>query len=306
LKYADGFDLMASYGRPVGDPLCLPLRYQGEAVGQLLLAPRRPGEAFNPAERRLLEDLAHQAGLAVQAVRLTADLQRSRTQLVTAREEGRRRLRRDLHDGLGPQLASLTLKVETARNRLAGDPATDTLLRDIATRMQAAVADIRRLVYALRPPALDEFGLVAAVREAAAQYTYQGTGGLEIHLDAPECLPPLPAAVEVATYRILQEALTNVVRHAQARTCTIRLALDEASGLLDLVVEDDGRGLDGRRGVGVGLASMRERAEELGGTCAIATRPAGGTRVWARLPYRVGDASGSSSENLATSSLSEA
>src|SRR5439155_12541331 len=142
----------------------------------------------------------------------------------------------------------------------------------------------------------------------AAQHNYQGTGGLEIRLDAPECLPPLPAALEVATYRVVQEALTNVVRHAQARTCTIRLVLNETAGVLELVVEDDGQGLDGQRGVGVGLASMRERAEELGGTCTITTRPAGGTLVWARLPYRMGDAngaSGSHSEHLATTSLSE-
>jgi signal transduction histidine kinase len=288
LKHADGFAWGAAHGQRGGAPLCLPLVYQGELVGQLLLAPRRPGEAFTPAERRLLDDLAPQIGLAVQAVRLTTDLQRSRTQLVTAREEERRRLRRDLHDGLGPQLASLTLKLETARNRVV-DPTTDALLVDITTRMQAAVADIRRLVYALRPPALDEFGLVAALREAAAQYSYQDAGGLSIRLAAPDSVPPLPAAVEVAAYRIAQEALTNVVRHARASTCTIRLTLDEPAGVLDLVVEDDGRGLNGRRAAGIGLTSMRERADELGGSCTITTRPPGGTCVWARLPCSMED-----------------
>ena len=97
-------------------------------------------------------------------MQLTADLQRSRERLVLAREEERRRLRRDLHDGLGPRLAALTLRLETARDVLADDPRADALLSDLAGRMQEAVADIRRLVYALRPPALDELGLVGALR----------------------------------------------------------------------------------------------------------------------------------------------
>src|SRR5205823_82208 len=129
-----------------------------------LLGPRVPGEPFSAADRRLLDDLAHQAGVAVHAVRLTADLRRSRERLVVAREEERRRLRRDLHDGLGPRLAGLLLRLETARDRLAQDPVANTLLADLMRRMQDAVADIRRLVYALRPPALDELGLVSALR----------------------------------------------------------------------------------------------------------------------------------------------
>jgi len=124
-----------------------------------MLALRAPGEHFMESERQLLDDLARQAGVAAHAVRLTADLQRSRERLVSAREEERRRLRRDLHDGLGPQLASLTLKLETARNRLTDDPLADSLLADLAKRTQAATADIRRLVYGLRPPTLDELGV---------------------------------------------------------------------------------------------------------------------------------------------------
>jgi signal transduction histidine kinase len=256
-------------------------------VGELVLAPRAPGERFTPADRALLEDLARQAGLAAHAVRLTAnlkrltvDLQRSREHLVTAREEERRRLRRDLHDGLGPQLASLTLKLETARNRLGHDPLADTLLSDLTERTQATVADIRRLVYALRPPTLDELGLLAALRELTLQSSEQ----VSIHLDAPNCLPELPAAVEVALYRIAQEALTNVVRHAHARHCDLRLTLDEPAGLLTLSIQDDGCGLPPSRNVGVGLVSMRERAEELGGTWTIQQVPTGGTCVLARLP----------------------
>jgi signal transduction histidine kinase len=245
----------------------------------MILAPRTPGEGFSASDRRLLEDLARQAGVAAHASRLTADLQRSRERLVTAREEERRRLRRDLHDGLGPQLAAQTLKVGSARSLYGRDPAAaDALLSDLEANMEAAISDIRRLVYNLRPPALDELGLDGAIRASAAQYA---TNGLKISVDAPKVLPSLPAAVEVAAYRIAQEALTNVVRHAQASESIVRLRLD---GELELEITDDGVGLAENRGTGVGLSSMRERAVELGGTCVVEQSVPQGTRVVARLP----------------------
>jgi len=271
------------------DGLCIPLIHQGETLGYIVLGPRALNEAFSSTDLRLLDDLAPQVGVAVHAVRLTADLQRSREQLVLAREEERRRLRRDLHDGLGPQLAGLTLKLEAARNRLTDDPLADSLLADLAKRTQDATADIRRLVYGLRPPTLDELGLVSALREGAAQYSQQGLNGVRITIDAPENLPPLPAAVEVAVYRITQEALTNVVRHAEARICSVRLTLDEQTGWLCLEIQDDGRGLSSTRRTGVGLNSMRERAEELGGTWTIESFPTGGTRILVQLPCRLPD-----------------
>jgi signal transduction histidine kinase len=259
--------------------VCLPLTYQNEPVGQLLLAPRAPDESFSAADRRLLDDLARQAGIAVHAVRLTRDLQRSRERLITAREEERRRLRRDLHDGLGPQLASLRLTLAAALELLRHDvDAAERLLQELAIHTQAAIADIRRVVYDLRPPALDDLGLVLALREQAAHYSQ---AGLQITIDAPEQLPPLPAAVEVAAYRIVQEALTNVVRHAQARTCTVCLRLGDA---LDVEIRDDGVGLPPGGRTGVGLTSMRERTAELGGMCQIESVPGQGTCIHARLP----------------------
>jgi signal transduction histidine kinase len=234
----------------------------------------------------LLEDLAPQVGVAVHAVRLAADLQRSREHLVLAREEERRRIRRDLHDGLGPQLAGLALKLETLRNRLDGDPLADSILADLAKRTQDATADIRHLVYELRPPTLDELGLASALKESVALYTQKGCNDLNVTFDAPEDLPPLPAAVEVAVYRIAQEAVTNVIRHADARTCRIRLNLDESENFLCLEVQDDGRGLSMNRRAGLGLNSMRERAEELGGTFTVTPIPTGGTLLEARLPFR--------------------
>ncbi len=283
LKQAgEEFVAAAEYGTPAGEPVVLPLAYGAEPVGQLILAPRSPGEAFSPSDKRLLDDLARQAGVAVHAARLTADVQRSRERLVTAREEERRRLRRDLHDGLGPRLAAQTLKVGSARMLYAHDPAAaDTLLAELEADMEAALTDVRRLVYDLRPPALDELGLVGAIRETAARYD---ANGLSVSVDAPGRLPSLPAAVEVAVYRIVGEALANVVRHARARSCAVRLSAGD--GELGLEVSDDGVGIPagGARTLGVGLHSMRERAEELGGSCRIEASAMGGTRVVARLP----------------------
>lgn len=281
--------------RPASDLVHLPLMYQDEIVGHLLLAPRSAGESFTPADRRLLEQFVHQAGVAASAVRLTRELQRARERLVLAREEERRRIRRDLHDGLGPALAAQTLKVGAARALFAQSPeAADQLLVELERDIEAAVLEIRRLVYDLRPPALDELGLVTAIRATAAQYSNPRLGDgslganqkLYICVDAPEPLPPLPAAVEVAVYRIVQEALTNVVRHSEARACLVRLKLEDT---LVVEINDDGRGLPASRPTGVGLTSMSERASELGGTFVIEPRASGGTRVRVELPF-VGEA----------------
>ena len=272
-----------AYGTPVDGTITLPLVHKSETVGRLVLAPRAPGEEFTSADRRLLDDLARQAGVAVHAARLTADLRRSRERLVAAREEERRRLRRDLHDGLGPRLAAQTLKAGAARSLFPRDPAAaDALLDELETAMDATLAEVRRLVHNLRPPTLDQLGLVGAIQDAAERYEPDpATNGLRISVRAPEELPPLPAAVEVAAYRIVQEALTNAVRHARADSCVICLSVGDK---LELEVTDDGVGLSEDHRSGVGLNSMSERAVELGGTCAIERAPSGGTRVLARLP----------------------
>jgi signal transduction histidine kinase len=279
LKQGGEFVRAAEHGTPPEEPVVLPLTYQGEPVGQLILTLRSPGETFSSSDKRLLEDLARQAGVAVHTVRLTAELQHSREQLVTAREEERRRLRRDLHDGLGPRLAAQTLKVGSARFLYPRNPAAaDGLLSDLETDMEATIAEVRRLVYGLRPPALDEFGLAGAIREAATQYE---SGDFRVSVKTPERLPPLPAAVEVAAYRIATEALTNVVRHAHAKDCVVRLSLEDG---LVLEVIDDGVGVPVDRTPSVGLTSMRERAEEIGGECTVKGSPVGGTHVLTRLP----------------------
>lgn len=284
----------ASAGTLVAGTVRLPLVYQTEPVGELVVAPRGPGEAFGPADRRLLADLARQIGVAAHAVRLTADLQRSRERIVSAREEERRRLRRDLHDGLGAQLAALAIQAGALRTTIGRDPAAaEEQAVELRGELKAAIGDIRRLVHGLRPPALDELGLVAALRQRAARYgaggVYETPAGeragdprLAVTVVAANDPPGLPAAVEVAVYRIVDEALANVAKHAAARSCRVSLSVTDR---VQLTIEDDGVGLGPERGVGVGLRSMRERAEELGGTFAIEGRADGpGTRLVVRLP----------------------
>jgi signal transduction histidine kinase len=273
-------------GEPTTAVETIPLLHHGAPVGTLALGLRAGESSFSPADRRLLTDLARQAGVAVSAVRLTADLQRSRERLVTAREEERRRLRRDLHDGLGAQLAGLTVQTGVLRGLIARDPAAaDALAAELRTELRAAIADIRRLVHGLRPPALDELGLVGAVQRLAERVGAEGQGP-RITVDVPDGVPALPAAVEVAAYRIVQEALTNVVRHASATTCTVRLSASAAR--LTVEVTDDGVGLPECPVYGVGVSSMHERAAETGGEYVLEALPSGGTRVRAVLPLSDG------------------
>jgi len=211
------------------------------------------------------------------------ELQRSREGLISAREEERRRLRRDLHDGVGPQLAALMLELETASDLVSDNPEASALMAKLSERAREIVSDVRHSVHALRPPALDELGLVEALREGAMQY---GPAGLRVSVEDPEGLSQLPAAVEVACYRIVQEALANVVRHARASHCSIRIRLDEEARALNVEIEDDGRGIRDDDRAGVGMSSMRERTEELGGRCIVKPLAGGGTLVKALLPFR--------------------
>jgi signal transduction histidine kinase len=281
----DGFVPAASYGlSPTrkDQHYALPLVYQNKRIGRLVLSPRSSGESFNQAEMKLLQDIARHVSAAANSVQLTANLQRSRERIVTAREEERRRLSRDLHDGLGPQLVSLGFKVEAAQNMLDDQQGVvDDMLTQLRTQTQTALADVRQIAYNLRPPALDQLGLVPAIQEHIT--ALERPGVLEISLHAPDNLPSLPAAVEVAVYRIIIEAVTNVTIHAQASNCTVRL---NPTNRLEVEISDDGHGLPENIITGVGLNSMRERAEELGGSFTIRGLPNGGTQVLASLPLK--------------------
>jgi signal transduction histidine kinase len=284
VKQSEQFIVVAACGQPGDDMLHFPLKHQGETVGELILAPRSPGEPLTTADKRLLTDLERQAGATVYAVILARALQRSREHLVTAREEERRRLRRDLHDGLGPVLGSQMLKLDALRHLMQRDAArAEALLGELKQQTQQSIAEIRRLVYELRPPALDELGLPAALHEQASHYRQSG---IKMIFEVTEPLPPLSAAQEVAIYRIVQEALTNVVHHANAQSCIVRLTGDD---ILSLEICDDGCGLSAQRRTGIGLSSMQERAAELGGACTIEARTTGGTCVHVCLPLQKED-----------------
>lgn len=278
---------VAAAGVPGSAEVPIPLVYQSRPVGELIVSPRTGSREFDAADRQLLEELAQQIGVVAHSVRLTNDLQVSRERIVTAREEERRRLRRDLHDGLGAQLAGMSLQVGAMKSFIRTDPdAAVEQATELQQELRVAVADIRRLVQGLRPAALDDLGLIGALRTRVATVNLgeqaDAEQRLRVALNAPDDLGPLPAAVEVASYRIVDEALTNVVRHAQASVCTI--TIDRLTDALLLTIEDDGIGIEPNRVSGVGLQSMQERAVELGGSVSIEAAEPRGTRIVAELP----------------------
>jgi len=291
LRY-DGINrLAAAYPTPEKDLTnitveMIPLVYQSDTIGQLVLAPRSHHEPFTPTERSLFNTIARQVAVAAYNVRLTEDLQRSREQIVITREEERRRLRRDLHDGLGPVLAAMSFQLDAIHNFVEHNPGqAQQLTRDVKLQVQAVLSEIRRIAYNLRPPALDELGLLEALRQHI-ESTHQ-PDGLNYQLVFPSSLPTLPAAVEVAAYRIIMEAITNVQRHANALTCNIRIEFDAQAGYLSLDIIDDGCGMVSTSSSGVGLTAMRERTAELNGKFAIETDINVGTHVRAQLPLHL-------------------
>jgi two-component system NarL family sensor kinase len=275
---------VAAYGPPATGSESIPLEHEGQQVGALVVSPRTGEQTLGAADRRVLEVLAVPVAVALHAVLLSQELQRSRERLVAAREEERRRLRRDLHDGLGPILTAVTLKADAARSVLAAAPdRADGLLAELRGDAKQAIGDLRRIIYDLRPAPLDELGLLGALGEQVDRF---GRQGLLVTLQAPPALPVLPAAVEVAAYRIVTEALANAARHAHAHQVTVTLAID---GDLCLDVQDDGTA-NTANGHGwrpdVGLQSMAERVAEVGGTLQAGPTPTGG-RVQASLPLEL-------------------
>ncbi len=268
--------VLAASGAPAVPTGQLRLTAFGTDVGTLQWS----GRPLRPSDQALLEDLAHQIGAAVHTTALVDSLHEAREQLVLAREQERRRLRRDLHDGLGPSLAGLGLQVDAVQNLLAAGADPSARIHELRTGLRETVTEVRRIVEGLRPPAIDDLGLFGAVAELGHELA--GGSGLRVDLDLPAERPLLPAAVEVAAYRVAQEALTNVVRHAGATSCRVTGALDD--GTLVIAVADDGRGGAGPA-AGLGMTSMRERAHEIGGDVDV-TSPGQGTTVTIRLPVR--------------------
>ncbi len=255
-----------------------PIVYLDHRLGLLLASDRAAGRPLTDSDRLILEDIAQQIGIALYVSQLTADLQASRERLIISREEERRRIRNDLHDGLAPSLSSFQLQLSAIRTFMQQNPPeAEKMIAELSEDMRQAMAEIRRLVYDLRPPMLDDLGLVAAIKHIKLP-----GAALQLEVTAPEPMPALPAATEVAVYRIASEAIHNVVKHAQATCCMVEI--DVEAKTLVLNVSDDGRSPTGRHTSGIGLQSMQERAAELGGAFSIHAEGNGGTRVEVRLP----------------------
>jgi signal transduction histidine kinase len=258
------------------------LELHGRGVGTLLAAPRAGSAELSGTDLRVLGTLLGPLASAAYALRLSGDLEASRRGLLAAREEERRRLRRDLHDGLGPQLAGVVMGLDVVCSALARGEVdrAAVLTGTVSGQARDAVEDVRRLAAGLRPPVLDDLGLLGAIRASGPA---AAPGGPRVLVGADGDLTDLPAAVEVAAFRIAQEGLTNAVRHANAER--VEVVLSAAADALTVVVRDDGDGLPASAVPGVGLASMRDRAAELGGWCTV-TPSATGTTVTAHLPRR--------------------
>ena len=255
-----------------------PVNYLDHRLGLLFASDRAAGRPLTDSDRLILEDIAQQIGIALYVSRLTADLQASRERLIMSREEERRRIRNDLHDGLAPSLSSFQLQLSALRTLMEQNPAAAyKMIEELSEDMRQATAEIRRLVYDLRPPMLDDLGLVAAIKHIKLPDL-----GLRLQVTAPDPMPALPAATEVAVYRIASEAIHNVVKHAQATCCMV--SIDVQAQTLVLSVSDDGQVPAVSQTSGIGLQSMQERAAELGGTFVLHAEENGGTRVEVRLP----------------------
>jgi signal transduction histidine kinase len=263
---------IAASGSPPASLHTVPLNAGGQHVGELIAGVRPGDHRLASADKAVLGLLATPLAIAVRATALAEALQASREHLVAAQEEERRRLHRELHDSLGPALTGAALTADAAGNLVATQPAKAQLVSsELGAQIRACLDEVRRLAYGLRPPSLDEAGLTGALRRA----TDRLKGTLDVRIEAPAELPPLPAAVEVAAYRITTEALTNIVRHARARQATIRISADTQ---LRLSIIDDGPPGPSWH-PGLGLTSITERAAEVGGRCRAGPTPAGGAVI---------------------------
>ena len=271
---------IASSGEPTASSQTWALTYDGKPLGTLVVGPRRGERRLSRSDRRVMDLVAAPIAIVLHAQVLTEDLKASRERVIDAAEEERTRLRRELHDSLGPLLTGVALKADSiglaARHR---PERAESLANELAEQLRQSVEAVRRLAYGLRPAALDELGLVGALHEEGDRL-----GPVKVIIDAPESLPTLTSSVEVAAYRIAAEALTNVVRHSDAKLASVQLTTDD--GTLKMVITDDGSS-DGPWSPGLGLTSAQLRAAEVGGSCEAGPTAEGG-RVTAILPLGAG------------------
>lgn len=263
-----------------GPPVAVPLTSGDRLVGHLHAWPR-PGELLDGRTRESLAVLAPVVAAVVDLAGTNRDLARSRQRLAEVRDEERRSLRRDLHDGLGPALSGIGLGLAATRNLLRRDPdRAEDLLDRLTDELTARAAEVRELAHGLLPPVLADGGLGPALDLLRDQYA---RAGLHVVVHGPAALDPLPEPIATAAYGVTAEAIRNVQRHAGVDRCTV--SLDRLPDLLRVTVTDDGRGVPaGPTNHGVGLHAMRERAQAVGATLTV--RPAGarGTTVCLTIP----------------------
>jgi two-component system, NarL family, sensor kinase len=284
--------LSVSRGASLQPDRVMPL-YAGKVhVGQLSLAVRPGLEPLGRADGRLLDALGHVLASSAYNLGLQQALRKALAQAVTAREEERRYIRREIHDGIGPLLAAALLRTETAMELPPGCASQAESLQKLHALQQTALTDVRSLVEGLRPPALDHGGLLAALQQHAELSAVMGVKGPPtVTFEVSGDLSVLPAAVEVAAYRIAQEAISNATKHAGAQRITVQMNRTENG--LTVEVDDDGIGVAAKTNhSGVGLVSMTERASELGGWCTKEHSSTGGTLVEAWLPISIEGSAG--------------
>jgi len=262
--------------------LWVPLLVRGRAIGVLAAHDKLGAEGrFTDTDLRLAETFAARAALAVDlSERIASD---SLRRVVEAQELERRRLARELHDETGQALTSILLGLKALEER-TDDPDSRAATGELRELVVSTLQDVRRLAVELRPSALDDFGLVAALERLAASFAEQT--GIAVDFQTALADERLPEEVETALYRIVQESLTNVVKHARARRVSILLA--RKNGAVKAVVEDDGRGFDPGQEPddGFGLVGMRERLALLGGRLEVESGRDGGTTIAAEVPVR--------------------
>jgi len=256
-------------------PTTVALEYANNTIGEIAVT-ARPGESLAPRDLRLLGDVARYVAVAAEAIRTSEDLRHAQHALETAHAEERRRVRRDLHDGVAPTLASVRLKLSALR-RTSGDHRLDEVIDQVADTLR----ELRRIVDGLQPSVLEDLGLLAALQILVADTRQAAV--IRVALDAPSSLPELPADAANTAYRVVSEALANVMRHSHASTCTVRV--DHHDGVLEVEIRDNGHGFDATNGRGgMGLRSIATRASLADGTATIASTPGGGTTVTLRVP----------------------
>ena len=262
-------------GRPDGPTSTVPLDYQGRRIGAITVT-ARPGERLAEPDYRMLEQIGHFLAVTAEAIRVNEDLRHSQLAVQNAHAEERRRVRLDLHDGVGPTLATVRLKLVAHRRRLPAGLSVD----DIVDQVSDAIREVRRIVDGLQPSVLEDLGLVPALQILVADT--REASGIDITIETDPEFPDVAAHLATTSYRVIAEGLANVIRHSRATMCTVQLAhVDHA---LRVDIHDDGCGFDTATAGGMGLRSIATRVSAAGGETSVISSAGVGTTISVSLP----------------------